>query len=649
MNQNPFAFFSTDPNGYPQLPDSLNQAAYLDARGGAVMAKDDSVHTSSMSHVSHDTESSPSTPSKSRKSDRRTPKSKAEVSERMRRWRSENAEKNRLNDLRCRVYRQARIRFGKEPTPEREAWIQSEIFRRLERRRLREAMKGNGSVPAPTAITNPASMGMCHTPTGPMTRSRSTVHPFPIHMSSNGGGVPDHPMGFPASPYSMMTGNGMYGQGQPGHQYGDGMHHPSQHGHPGFATHHQHLSHQHQSQPPNGGFGHPGLGHIQHHHPEPQHGHQQPSAGDGQLPHEFMPAAPGAMPPTDIYNSFKFINPLYSGRLLSTQNAASSYPEQQQQQHQPSQHQHQYATPHHSSQPQPLPQMTTSQVQAPGGMTAHSVPSHQPLTDQQPAGSSNMVAAAAAAAAAVADFSGSFQLPQGSSQSMYPYYQDSVPGFGTSASSGELSNGQSHSSPATPTGGAASSAQPQYTLHAGADSVGYSAGTTDTASAAAPAANPTSAFTSLSMVDPISNSALGPHATLSTGGADNESSRPSADPSASAMAAGALSTTSPSLNDVATNLFSLRQIGNSAQPAAASETQTDSALSQQQTSSSQPSAPTDGLAAVAAAAAVSQGSHVADTNGDAQQQQQAHHLRHNNMHSFNLGMVSDNMQFPNYS
>ncbi|KAJ1679668.1 hypothetical protein EV182_001582 [Spiromyces aspiralis] len=57
------------------------------------------------------------------------------ISERMRRWRRENAEKNRMNDLRCRVYRQARIRFGRESTPEKETWIQHEIARRLERQR----------------------------------------------------------------------------------------------------------------------------------------------------------------------------------------------------------------------------------------------------------------------------------------------------------------------------------------------------------------------------------------------------------------------------------------------------------------------------------------------------------------------------------
>ncbi|KAJ1658344.1 hypothetical protein IWQ61_002394 [Dispira simplex] len=72
---------------------------------------------------------------------RPTARSKADVCERMRRWRAENAEKNRNNDMRCRVYRLARQRFGLEDTPERQEWIQKEINRRIERRRLRENCK----------------------------------------------------------------------------------------------------------------------------------------------------------------------------------------------------------------------------------------------------------------------------------------------------------------------------------------------------------------------------------------------------------------------------------------------------------------------------------------------------------------------------
>ncbi|KAJ2346765.1 hypothetical protein GGF43_004913, partial [Coemansia sp. RSA 2618] len=430
MNQNPFAFFSADPAGYAQLPDPLGQSAYLEAHS----IKEESLHTSTMSN---DSDSSPSSPSKSRKADRRTPKSKAEVSERMRRWRSENAEKNRLNDLRCRVYRQARIRFGKEPTPEREAWIQSEIFRRLERRRLREAMKGNGSVPAPTAIANPIDMG--HMNGGPLTRSRSTVHGFPMHMQN---GVADHAMAFPASPYSMMYGS------QPQQQVQ-------------YAQHHAPQQQQHQ---PHSAYLPPQYAHGYHHHAQPP-----PQS------HDFSASS------ADLYNSFKFINPLYPGRLLPPQNNMSSAPPQPPQQP-PMQHQHQHDA---------IP---------------HSVPSHQPLPDMA---TSN--AAAAAAAAAVVDFSGAFQLPP---QGSYAYYNDNIPAF-EAASSANASHNQSHSTPSTPTDTVAS-AQPHYALVA--------------PSSPAATSSAASAFTSLSMVDPI------------------------------APASANANNMSPSLNDVASNLFSLRQV-----------------------------------------------------------------------------------------
>ncbi|KAJ2752849.1 hypothetical protein GGI19_003551 [Coemansia pectinata] len=294
MNQNPFAFFSSDANGYPQLPDPLGQNPYLDARTGLLL-KDDSLHTSTMSQASHETDSDPSTPSKSnKKSDRRAPKSKAEVSERMRRWRTENAEKNRLNDLRCRVYRQARIRFGKDPTPEREAWIQSEIFRRLERRRLREVMKGggSGSIPAPmgSPMGSPTSMEMGfgghHVAGGAITRSRSTVHPFPIHMGGpGGGGSSDHVMGFSASSYAMMTGSNVYDPSQHhAHQQNQHQQHYAENG-GGSVAHHGHSHHghgahphqQHMQQQQHGNYlpQAQGYAHHQHQHQQQQHQHHK--------------------------------------------------------------------------------------------------------------------------------------------------------------------------------------------------------------------------------------------------------------------------------------------------------------------------------------------------------------------------------------
>ncbi|KAJ2001597.1 hypothetical protein GGI04_003672, partial [Coemansia thaxteri] len=476
MNQNPFAFFAADANGYPQLPDPLGQNPYLDARTGGLVIKDDSMHTSTMSQDSHETDSDPSSPSKSnKKSDRRAPKSKAEVSERMRRWRTENAEKNRLNDLRCRVYRQARIRFGKDPTPEREAWIQSEIFRRLERRRLREVMKGgNGSIPAPTSMGSPTSIemgfGSSHHPAaGAITRSRSTVHPFPMHVSGAPGAGSEHAMGFSASSYAMMAGNSVYDPSQ--HH----AHQPSQHPHyadSGAAYHshpppshhaHAHASHQQQHiQQQHGNY----LSQSQGYAHQQQHGHphhqQQQHHGEHQLAHNFMAGASGALPSADIYGGFKFISPLYQGRLLPTQPVEATHPA---------------AQSLYASQP-----------------PSYMHPQQQQQPPQQPS-------------------------PISSSQSLYPYYQDSVPTWEAPASSAEMSNGQSHSSPSTPTE-TIGFHQPQYSIHAVDSQPAYSVLSSSNAPAAnrsppptsaatpSPMPAPSSTITSLSMVSSIATGTM---------------------------------------------------------------------------------------------------------------------------------------------
>ncbi|KAJ2700373.1 hypothetical protein FB645_005021 [Coemansia sp. IMI 203386] len=608
MNQNPFAsFFSPETGAYPQLPDPLVANGYMDARTG-LMIKDDSLHTSTLSHDSHDSDSSPSTPSKSKKSEQhRTPKSKAEVSERMRRWRSENAEKNRLNDLRCRVYRQARIRFGKDPTPEREAWIQSEIFRRLERRRLREAMKGNGSVPAPTAMTSPTSMamGIGHPAGGPITRSRSTVHPFPIHMNGQGNVPPDHAMNFPATPYAMMAGAaGIYDSGQ--QSYGpNGSHchgsHNQQHnqhmGHPQMGLSHHNNGYMAHSQ----GYG--GSQSQQHQHQQQQqhsqYGHQSQMQAPGQhqgdqLASNFINGASNALPSTDLYSPFKFINPLYPGRILphqtngslgSTHPGVQSFYGSQQQQQQTSnahnQSQGHYMN-HHQQQQQHTSQQQHSSHSHHNQMNQHTVPSNQP---SQPHATNSVDAATAAAVAAVADFSTSFQLPQNSSQAMYSYYQESAaPAWETSVSSAEIShNGHqtTTSSPATPAETLGSQQPSQYTLHA-VDHSMYSTIVSDTQQGTQTSVP---SISSLNMVDPIAHSNIG---SLDNNEADDRGANVAGNLEAASSGNGSYSTASdltavaaasvqpsssanylygyggqpasPSLNDVASNLFSLRQI-----------------------------------------------------------------------------------------
>ncbi|KAI7864611.1 hypothetical protein BDF14DRAFT_1833414 [Spinellus fusiger] len=60
--------------------------------------------------------------------------SKEETTERMRKWRAENREKNRQNDLRCRVYRLARQKYGEQDSAEKQNFVRDEITRRLGRR-----------------------------------------------------------------------------------------------------------------------------------------------------------------------------------------------------------------------------------------------------------------------------------------------------------------------------------------------------------------------------------------------------------------------------------------------------------------------------------------------------------------------------------
>ncbi|KAI8084264.1 uncharacterized protein B0P05DRAFT_534869 [Gilbertella persicaria] len=59
--------------------------------------------------------------------------SRTETTERMRKWRAENKEKNKRNDLRCRVYRIARQKFGTKDSEEKQKFIEQEIKKRLER------------------------------------------------------------------------------------------------------------------------------------------------------------------------------------------------------------------------------------------------------------------------------------------------------------------------------------------------------------------------------------------------------------------------------------------------------------------------------------------------------------------------------------
>ncbi|GAA5799652.1 hypothetical protein EDC94DRAFT_598126 [Helicostylum pulchrum] len=64
--------------------------------------------------------------------------SRQETTERMRKWRAENRDKNKRNDLRCRVYRLARQKYGEQDSVEKQQFIEQEINTRLGKRLLND-------------------------------------------------------------------------------------------------------------------------------------------------------------------------------------------------------------------------------------------------------------------------------------------------------------------------------------------------------------------------------------------------------------------------------------------------------------------------------------------------------------------------------
>ncbi|KAF9933019.1 hypothetical protein FBU30_006694 [Linnemannia zychae] len=90
--------------------------------------------------------------------------SRDETTLRMRKWRSSNPEKNRFNDMRCRVYKLARIRYGEQYSASKEEFIASEIERRKQLMIIRnsrrvdwanQAAGGNGGDGSESSSTSP--------------------------------------------------------------------------------------------------------------------------------------------------------------------------------------------------------------------------------------------------------------------------------------------------------------------------------------------------------------------------------------------------------------------------------------------------------------------------------------------------------------
>lgn len=89
--------------------------------------------------------------------------------DRMRKWRAENREKNRQNDLRCRVYRLARQKYGDSDSIEKQGFVREEIARRLGRRMMMERRETNGWTPPMKMRNGIRLMSPVHFSTPPST------------------------------------------------------------------------------------------------------------------------------------------------------------------------------------------------------------------------------------------------------------------------------------------------------------------------------------------------------------------------------------------------------------------------------------------------------------------------------------------------
>ncbi|KAF8533074.1 hypothetical protein BDD12DRAFT_528505 [Trichophaea hybrida] len=65
--------------------------------------------------------------------------------ERKKRWREVNQDRNKDNDLRCRVTKRAARLYGQQSSPAKSAWIASEFNKRKQKREQKEKARGDGS------------------------------------------------------------------------------------------------------------------------------------------------------------------------------------------------------------------------------------------------------------------------------------------------------------------------------------------------------------------------------------------------------------------------------------------------------------------------------------------------------------------------
>ncbi|KAI9682111.1 MAG: hypothetical protein M1817_000165 [Caeruleum heppii] len=68
-------------------------------------------------------------------------RTKEENRERKKRWRESNAERNKDNDLRCRINKRAKVIWGSTQSPQRTAWMEQEFNKRRAKRETKEKFR----------------------------------------------------------------------------------------------------------------------------------------------------------------------------------------------------------------------------------------------------------------------------------------------------------------------------------------------------------------------------------------------------------------------------------------------------------------------------------------------------------------------------
>ncbi|RKP12916.1 hypothetical protein BJ684DRAFT_20566, partial [Piptocephalis cylindrospora] len=169
-------------------------------------------------HRTPSSSSSSSQSSSSSSSSGRTQEEREALVERMRtenrvrkkRWRENNEERNKDNDLRCRVTKRAHKLFGPEPSLHKSRWQEEEFHRRREKRREKESRRRMleehpGWVSGPPDLTSmpsaPSSTSTSNAPSRAMSPSSSSSSSYDHGPEGKNSSYPHGPEYHPGHPH----------------------------------------------------------------------------------------------------------------------------------------------------------------------------------------------------------------------------------------------------------------------------------------------------------------------------------------------------------------------------------------------------------------------------------------------------------------